>query len=1157
MCAKAVLQAKVRRRLWRRLAAVSSARVASPTVRCLAHPPGVKMRTPPMTCPACQHANPEHAKFCLACGTALARRCPACGTELPASARFCMECGAALETLGLRAPERPRPYTPPHLAERVLHTRSALEGERKQVTVLFADVKGSLELAGRLGPEDWHEILDRFFVILAEGVHRFEGTVNQYTGDGIMALFGAPVAHEDHARRACLAALHLQQELRRYGNELRLTRGLAFSVRVGLNSGEVVVGKIGDDLRMDYTAQGHTVGLAQRMEQLAEPGRVYVTEHTARLVAGYVRLDELGTFDVKGMRDPVRVFELVGLGRLRTRFDLSRARGLSRFVGRQGELATLEDALERALAGEGQVAAVVGEAGSGKSRLCFELLERARARGVPVREAHCVSHGRMIPFLPVRELLRAYFDVTERDPSRIARNKIAGALVMLDRSLESTLPAVFDFLGVTDAGEPPPALTADLRQRQLLAVTARLIEGTSAETPSIVLVEDLHWIDGGSELFLDVAADVVARTRTLLLLNFRPEYQPRWTARAHWRQVDLPPLPPAAIDALLVDLLGTDPSLGALPERIRRRTGGNPFFVEEVVRSLLEAGSLAGPRGDLRLTNPIDHLAIPDTVHAVLAARIDRLGPREKHVLQTASVVGKSFSEQILAEVAELPERDLARALRSLAASEFLALEASFPAVEYVFKHPVTREVAYGSQLAEHRARRHAMAALAIATRWADRLEEHAALVAHHWEEAEEPSLAARWHRRAAEREGMSHAAESLGHWRKVRGLAQQAPASRESDELGALARAQILAFGARAGASGEDVEALFREGRGLAERSGNDRALALLHGGYGSYLYLTNGVWDVASSHLEESVRIADAVGERGVRILARFNLTHAAALGGRFARALAASDEALALCGGDWEVGARIIGYSTRVGLILYRCLALAWAGRADECAPLLDALMAFARERDDRFVDTLAHLAAVNVAEVTGDGRAAATHGRRALDSAEHVGLVGLRIIGHLGLGRGLLTAAEWRDAHAAFEGGLALIEASGIYRLAECEMRVGIARARRGLGDLPGALAAAERAARIGKRSTWHGEMHARLTLARILAEAEGAAAAESVAAALERVAHLIERSGARAVEPMLHEERALLARLTGDHAAADAWLESSRRGWEALGLRRGR
>jgi adenylate cyclase len=926
-------------------------------------------------------------------------------------------------------------------------------------------------------------------------------------------------------------------------------------VRIGLNSGDVVVGKIGDDLRMDYTAQGHTVGLAQRMEQLAEPGRVYVTEHTARLVAGYVRLDELGTFDVKGMRDPVRVFELVGLGRLRTRFDLSRSRGLSRFVGRRSELATLEQALERAIAGEGQVVAVVGEAGSGKSRLCFELVELARTRGVPVREAHCVSHGRMIPFLPVRELLRAYFDVTERDPARIARNKIAGALVMLDRSLEGALPVVFDFLGVVDGGEPPPTVAADSRQRQLLTVAARLIEGTSAETPGIVLVEDLHWIDGGSEVFLHAAVEVVSRTRTLLLLNFRPEYQAAWTERAHCHQVDLHPLPPEAIDALLVDLLGTDASLGELPERIRARTGGNPSFVEEVVRSLVEGGSLVGPRGELRLGRPVEHIAIPDTVHAVLAARIDRLGPREKHVLQTASVVGKSFSEQILAEVAELPERDLERVLHALTASEFLDLEASFPAAEYVFKHPVTREVAYGTQLAEHRARRHAMAALAVSTRWADRLEEHAALIAHHWEEAEEPSLAARWHRRAAEREGMSHAAESLGHWRKVRGLAQQAPPSRETDELGALARAQILAFGARAGAPGEDVEALFREGRELAERSGNDVALALPHGGYGSYLYLTNGVWDVAATHLEESVRIADTVGQRAVRVLSRFNLTHAAALGGRFERAIEASDEGLALCGDDWDVGARIIGYSTRVGLILYRCLALAWAGRVAECAPLLDTLMAFARERDDRFVDTLAHLAAVNVAEVAGDGHAAVAHGRRALDSAEHVGLVGLRIIGHLGLGRGLLTAGEWADAHAAFEGGLALIEASGIYRLAECEMRVGLARARRGLGDLVGAQAAAARAARIGKRSTWHGEMHARLTLAGILAEAEGAAAADAVAIALERVALLVERTGARAVEPMLHEELARLARLRGDEAAALAWLESSRRGRDAIGLRR--
>src|SRR6058998_1161741 len=282
-------------------------------------------------------------------------RCPSCGHANRAAAKFCEECGTRLGSAAASAepPRAPRDYTPRHLAEKILGSRAALEGERKQVTVLFADVKGSMELAEQLDPEEWHKIMDRFFAILAEGVHRFEGTVNQYTGDGIMALFGAPIAHEDHAQRACWAALHLRDEVRRYADELRTARSLSFAVRMGINSGEVVVGRIGDDLHMDYTALGHTVGLAQRMEQLAEPGKPLLTEHTAKLVRGFFRVRDIGPARVKGSTEPMRLYELDGAGELRTRFELSRARGLSRFVGRATEMAVLEGALARALAGEG------------------------------------------------------------------------------------------------------------------------------------------------------------------------------------------------------------------------------------------------------------------------------------------------------------------------------------------------------------------------------------------------------------------------------------------------------------------------------------------------------------------------------------------------------------------------------------------------------------------------------------------------------------------------------------------------------------------------------------------------------------------------------------------------------------------------------------
>ena len=320
------------------------------------------------------------------------------------------------------------------------------------MTVLFADVTGSMDLAERIDAEEWTRIMDRFFAILSDGVHRFEGTVDKFTGDGIMAIFGAPIAHEDHAQRACYAALHLRDQLAEYAAELRRTQSLNFSVRMGLNSGEVVVGTIGEDLAMEYTAVGHTVGLAQRMESLAEPGKIYAAQDAASLVGGYLALNDLGEFQVKGVSAPVHVHELTGIGAARGRLDVSRARGFSRFVGRTEEIRALEEARERAVAGEPQVIGIVGEAGVGKSRLCHEFVQRVRAGGTPVYHASGHAHTKSVPLMPVLEFMRAYFDVTEQDSDQTARERIAGKLLLLDESFAEDLPLIFDFLAVSDPG---------------------------------------------------------------------------------------------------------------------------------------------------------------------------------------------------------------------------------------------------------------------------------------------------------------------------------------------------------------------------------------------------------------------------------------------------------------------------------------------------------------------------------------------------------------------------------------------------------------------------------------------------------------------------------------------------------------------------------
>jgi class 3 adenylate cyclase len=411
-----------------------------------------------MNCSACGHANREGAAFCEACGQRL------------------------------RDERTPRAFAPEHLVGKIHAGQRRLAGEHKHVTVLFADVTGSMALAESVDPEAWQRIMDRFFALLCDGVHRFEGMVNKFTGDGIMALFGAPIAHEDHARRACYAALHLRDELARYAADLRREQGLNFSVRMGLNSGEVVVGTIGDDLELDYTAIGHTVGLAQRMESLAEPGHAYLTGHTARLVDGFFALRDLGSFELKGVSEPARVFRLEGTGALRTRLDVAGARGFSRFVGRRDELAALEAALAAALGGRGAVVGVVGEPGVGKSRLCHELAERCRAREITVFEGHGVSYGKRIPLLPILELARGWFGITEHDSEQATREKIAGRLLLLDEAFREDLPLVFDFLGVADPERPPPRMDPEAHQRQLFGIGRRLLQARARREPAVHVV---------------------------------------------------------------------------------------------------------------------------------------------------------------------------------------------------------------------------------------------------------------------------------------------------------------------------------------------------------------------------------------------------------------------------------------------------------------------------------------------------------------------------------------------------------------------------------------------------------------------------------------------------------------------------------------------
>ncbi len=1099
-----------------------------------------------MDCAICGFENLAGASFCGDCGAALATAvaCQGCGAENPSAYKFCSACGFVLNAspsvtgagagtsavdggpLAAAAPgERdPRADTPEHLAEKIREARADLDGERKQVTVLFADVIGSMDLAERTDPELWRNIMDRFFTILCDGVHRFEGTVDKFTGDGIMALFGAPLAHEDHAQRACWAALTLQRELAAYAGEVRRGQGLSFSVRMGINSGEVIVGAIGEDLRLEYTAVGHTVGLAQRMESLAEPGKAYLTDQTAKLVSGYLDLDDLGEFDVKGVSAPVRVHALAGAGGAHSRLDISRARGFTKFVGRGDELATLEAALEQSRSGSGAVVGVVGEAGVGKSRLCHEFVERCRRRGIPVYEAQGQAYGSAVPFLPVLQMMRSYFAIAESDSDQQAREKIAGRLLLLDEAFAESLPLVFDFLAVPDPHRPAPRMDPDARQRTLLEMVKRLVHASSQREPGINLLEDAHWIDPGTEIFLTQLVEAIPGTRNLTIMNFRPEYSAPWMRKSYYRQISLAPLGPEAIKALLADLLGEHPSLNGLPDLVQERTAGNPFFIEEVVRALAESGSLEGKRGAYRLVRPIDQTAVPPTVNTVLAARIDRLSEREKSLLQSAAVIGREFSEPILARAAALGERQLEPALRGLIAAEFLYEQELYPEAIYAFKHPLTQEVAYHSQLGERRAAVHRRVAEALQELYPDKLDERAALLAQHWEAAGDPLEAARWSARAASWVGLNDIAEAVSHWRKVSELVEALPDSPESSALALAARVARLDYGWRLGISEQEATAHYEAGRELAQRSGDAVNLLLITALYATVRGLAGHVEEYVELG-EEVNRLGIEIGDPGLRIATLGGTTYARYVRGRLAEALASADEGIALGAEDPTLGGGIILTCPYAWYLMMRGVILTGMGYCEEAEPLLERTLQAAQDAGDLETEGWTHANYVGLARITGQTEMALGHATQAYELAERIGDAFSRIWAIYNLGYARFMAAEANEAIVALERSIELGREARTGLESESLRLAGLSEALLSAGDGARALEAAQESVRLARERGNEGMLaicYRVLAEALLASEEHGKVAAAQ--AALEKAAAAVEATGLRSELPFIERAR---------------------------------
>ena len=656
----------------------------------------------PSICPACSAANPAEAKFCGSCGEVLAASCPRCGHRNPTDGSFCLDCGSALATPALGpALASPKTYTPASLAAKILADSPAQAGERKQITVLFADVAGFTSISERLDPEETRAMMQRAFAVMLEEVHRYEGTVSQFLGDGMLALFGAPIAHEDHAQRAIRAGLGMQQALSSYRAELA-ERGIEFRIRVGLHSGVVVFGHVGTDLEFTFQAVGDTVNTASRVQGLARPGAVVASESTYRLAEGYFVFEDLGAFEVKGKAERLRVFEVTGTSRSRSRVEVGAERGLSPFVGRDAELAVLVTAFEEARAGRGRVVLISGEAGLGKSRLLYELRTHVEPEDVMWLTGRCISYGADIAYVPVIDLIKDACGIEEIDAEEEIAAKLEAGVASAGGD-EANLPYLRYLLSV-DPGDPSVAgQDPSLRKARIFEAFRDVLLSAADRRPVVLVVEDLHWIDLLSTELLSFLADVVADRAILLVLTHRPDWEHPFGERPNYDEVRLQRLSEADGLALIEEALGDVAVPGAFRTAISLKTEGNPFFIEEITRALAETGT-ADPQ-----------LRVPDRVQDVIMARLDRLAVEPRTALQTASVIGREFTARLIDRTAGLGPRS-EPSLHELKAAQLIFERALYPELVYMFKHALTHEVAYESLLKERRRSLHG-----LAVRWTSR----------------------------------------------------------------------------------------------------------------------------------------------------------------------------------------------------------------------------------------------------------------------------------------------------------------------------------------------------------------------------------------------------------------------------------------------------
>ena len=716
-----------------------------------------------MKCPQCAFDNKPGKKFCIECGTKLTLKCPECGSEIEGTEKFCGECGHDLTT-----PSEPivkelsfdekldkiQRYLPKGLTEKILSQRDRIEGERKQVTVMFCDMEGFTPLSELLGIEEAYSIMDQVYEILIHKVHDYDGTVNEMTGDGIMALFGAPIALEDAPQRAIRSSLAIHREMTKFSDKLKQERKdiLPIKMRIGIHTGPVVVGTVGNDLRVEFKAVGDTVNLASRMEGLADPETTYIAEDTFKLTEGLFRFEALGEKDVKGKKDPIKVYRVIAPSTSRTRFDVSAERGLTPFVGRVRELEFLLDGFERAKGGRGQAISIVSEAGIGKSRLLYEFRKAVASADVMFLEGRCLSYSSGVAYHPVIDILKANFDIRQGDGDSEIREKVKRGLKIIGLDEASSLPYLLELFSVKDSGIDKIPMSPEAKKDRNMEVFKLITLKGSEIRPVIAAYEDLHWSDKSSEEVLKYVLEDIPGARVLMIFTYRPEFVHTWGGKSYHNQINLNRLSNRESLSMVNDLLSTEYIDSDLEELILEKTEGVPFFIEEFIRSLNDLKLIEKKNNKCRLAKDIQDVTIPSTIHDVIMARVDSLPEDAKELLQTGSAIEREFTYDLIKRVKELPEQALLSHLSVLKDSELIYERGIYPETTYIFKHALTRDVVYESILTRKKMNLHEKIGNAVEKLYADRIEEQYELLAHHYALSEHWEKAVHFGRLAAEK---------------------------------------------------------------------------------------------------------------------------------------------------------------------------------------------------------------------------------------------------------------------------------------------------------------------------------------------------------------------------------------------------------------------